>query len=209
MRLFNYNSRLFSNRMEQIKTVVFNQLSNAKGLYSLKLQNHIYGCFIIMEDIAQRVVDVSGSILTTPKFTFDFDKQFAEIGIRYGFAMDTKLVLEEPSSDYKNAWLSLFKDIDLAQDITEVDTIEDSLIEIIQKTVKEDDAFFVSALGTGSLPQEWIEKLLKLLNGSDEEIIESALTKANSEKPIRKRLAVTRRAKVIKPKKVLAKTRRH
>lgn len=197
--------------MERIKIIIFNQLSNAKGLYSLKLQNHIYGCFIIMEDIAQRDVDVSGTILTTPKFTFDFDKQFGEIGIRYGFAMDTKLSLEESSNDYKNLWLELFRDIDIIQDINEVDKIEDCIIDVIQNTVKEDNAFFINSLNTGSLPQEWIEKLLKLINTqeSDEDMMQSALTKANSEKPIRKRLAITRRAKVIKPKKALAKTRRH
>ena len=57
------------------------------------VQNHLYGCFIIMEDIAQHKVNVDGTIISTPKFTFDLDKQFSEIGLRYGFAMDTKLAL--------------------------------------------------------------------------------------------------------------------
>ncbi len=199
-----------SSRMEQI---ISNQLSNTNGLYSLKLQNHIYGCFIIMEDIAQGVVDVSGTILTTPKFTFDFDSRFNEIGIRYGFALDTKLAFDEYSPDYKDIWIKTFKEIDIARDINEVDKIEDQLIAVIQSIVSAENAFFVSALETGSLPQEWIEKLLKLINpsvDSDEEIVTTGLSKALSEKPFKRRLATTRRSNIIvKSKKALAKTRRH
>ena len=205
--------------LAKIKSAVLNQLTNTTGLYSLKLQNHIYGCFIIMEDIAQHNVDVSGNILSTPKFTFDYDKQFSEIGLRYGFAMDTKLDLDTSNPEYKESWLNCFKDIDLAQDIAEVDKIEDCLIEVIQSLVKSDEAFFISALDTGSLPQEWIEKAFQLINPpqspseNDEEIPKRALTKAASEKPLntRRHLATTRRAnvKINTNKKALAKTRRH
>ena len=125
-----------SSRMEHI---ISNQLSNTNGLYSLKLQNHIYGCFIIMEDIAQGVVDVSGTILTTPKFSFDFDGRFNEIGIRYGFALDTKLAFDEFSPDYKDIWIKTFKEIDIARDISEVDKIEDSIIAVIQKIVSAEN----------------------------------------------------------------------
>ena len=198
--------------MDQIKSVVSKQLSNTNDLYSLKVQNHIYGCFILMEDIAQGVVDMSGTIITTPKFTFDFDKQFNEIGIRYGFALDTKLTLDDFSSDYKDVWINTFKEIHTKRDINEADKIEDCLIAVIQSTVSTDNAFFVSALETGSLPQDWIEKLLKLLSAQepDVEVVTSALSKALSEKPVKRRLATTRRSKVVvKPKKALAKTRRH
>ena len=109
--------------LARIKSAVLNQLINTNGLYSLKIQNHIYGCFLMMEDIAQRVVTVSDTILSTPKFSFDFDKQFSEIGIRYGFAMDTKLILDTFQPEYKASWIQYFKDIDLAQDVTEVDKI--------------------------------------------------------------------------------------
>ena len=107
--------------LPKIKSVVLNQLTNTNGLYSLKLQNHIYGCFIVMEDIAQHTIDISGTTLSTPKFTFDYDKQFNEIGLRYGFAMDTKLTLDIFTPEYKATWLQYFKDIDIAQDINEVD----------------------------------------------------------------------------------------
>ena len=206
--------------LTRIKSAVLNQLTDTNGLYSLKLQNHIYGCFIIMEDIAQSVVDLSGTILSTSKFTLDCDKQFAEIGLRYGFIMDTKLMLDEFKPEYKEAWLQYFKDIDLAKDIDEVDKVEDALIEVIQHLVKEEDAFFVNALNTGSLPQEWVGKVISLLTTPevDDEIKSSAISKALTEKPApamttvkQRRLAVTRRAnsKIVASKRSLAKTRRH
>jgi hypothetical protein len=209
--------------LTKIKSAVLNQLNNTNGLYSLKIQNHIYGCFIVMEDIAQNIVDLSDSIITTPKYTFDLDKQFSDIGLRYGFAMDSKLALDTFNPEYKQAWLEYFKDINIVCDINESDKIEDAIIEIIQTTIKSEDSFFIKALDTGSLPQEWIEKVLSLINytavtTSANETDETdndnkrLLIKAKSEKPIgiRSRLANTRRSKVtIVNKKPLAKTRRH
>ena len=201
--------------LAKIKSVVLNQLTNTNGLYSLKLQNHIYGCFIVMEDIAQHTIDISGTTLSTPKFTFDCDKQFNEIGLRYGFAMDTKLILDIFTPEYKATWLQYFKDIDIAQDINEVDKIEDCLIEVVKSLVKTEENFFISALETGSLPQEWIEKVLNLINPPLEKEIEvekTAISTAVTEKPLAKRrLATTRRVgqKSTSNKKSLAKTRRH
>ena len=203
--------------LTRIKSAVLNQLINTNGLYSLKLQNHIYGCFLLMEDIATKTVSVSDTTLSTPKFSFDFDKQFGEIGIRYGFAMDTKLTLDTFQPEYKEAWIQYFKDIDLALDINEVDLIEDAIIQIIQEQVKPEDAFFINATETGSLSQEWIDKVLRLLNppSEAEEEVKTAVSKAQTEKPLntRRRLATTRRATKPAvspaPKKNLAKTRRH
>jgi len=194
---------MFSIRMD-IQSTVLNQLNTTDCLYSLMIQNHLYGCFIIMEDIAQHKVNVDGTIISTPKFTFDLDKQFSEIGLRYGFVMDTKLALNTFNPEYKETWLRQFKDIDIAQNIEEVDKIEESLIEIIQ-TIKSEDAFFISALETGTLPQEWIGKILNLLNPDvemeDVKIENRAISVALTEKPIRRRLSTTRRAKPLKKSK--------
>jgi len=132
------------------------------------------------------------------------------------------LAFDEFSPDYKDIWIKTFKEIDIARDINEVDKIEDQLIAVIQRTVSADNAFFVSALETGSLPQEWIEKVLLLINPprvpspteNDVEVEKTALTKATAEKPLntRRRLATTRRANpkvTTSTKKNLAKTRRH
>jgi len=153
-----------------------------------------------MEDIAQKKFQINGTVLSTPTFTFDYDKQFSDIGIRYGFAMDSKLKLEL-HTEYKEAWVTYFNNINNIEDI---DKLEDSLIDIIQKTIKPEDAFFVNALETGSLPQEWIDVLLNIVQ--DDEPEKNAISMAITEKPIR-RLSTTRR--IIHPKKVLRKTRRN
>lgn len=203
--------------LTRIKSAVLNQLINTNGLYSLGIQNHIYGCFIIMEDIAQGLVDLSGTVISTPKFSFDLDKQFSDIGIRFGFAMDTKLALDTFNSDYKETWIEYFKTIDLTKNIEESDKIEDALIQIVQENVKTEEIFFIQALDSGSLPQEWIEKMFLLINPPviDVEIEQNALTHAKSEKPLtnRRHLNSTRRINTNKnitySKKSLAKTRRH
>lgn len=208
--------------LTKIKSAVLNQLTSTNGLYSLKIQNHIYGCFIVMEDIAQGIVDLSGTVISTPNYTFDLDKQFYDIGLRYGFAMDSKLALNTFTPEYKETWLKYFKDINLIKDIGESDKIEDCIIEIVQNIVKPEDAFFIHALESGSLPQELIEKVFQFINHTssitpiekDEEIVKTALTYAISEKPlnVRRRLATTRRVNskiTTMNKKSLAKTRRH
>ena len=145
-----------------LKNAVEQQLSGS-GLYSLQLQNHIYGCFIIMEDIAQKTVELSDNKLVGPSYSFDMKERFSEIGIRYGFAMDTKLTLKDYPASYQEAWLQIFRDLSVLQDIECVDATEERLIEIIQQQVKPEDAYFVQALGSGSLPQVWIDKALSLL----------------------------------------------
>lgn len=196
--------------LNKIKSAVLSELTDTNGLNSLKLQNHIYGCFIIMEDIAQGVLDVSGNIISTSKFSFDLDKQFSDIGIRYGFVMDTKLTLNEYDDSYKEIWLKYFNDIDFQRDIDEVDKIEDCLIAVLQTSVKPEEAFFFNALNTGTLTQEWIEKALGLIKGVESHTISNAIC----EKPLcakKKHLAFTRRShpKTVSTKKSLAKTRRH
>lgn len=204
-----------------LKNAVQQQLSGTSGLYSLQLQNHIYGCFIIMEDIAQKTVEFSENQLVGPSYSFDMKGRFSEIGIRYGFAMDTKLTLKEYSTSYQDAWLQTFCDLGVLQDVEYVDATEECLIEIIQQQVKPEDAYFVHALGTGSLPQAWIDKVLSLLlpemvpSPIQDDVHATGISKALTEKPIvksvkPKHLAVTRRHHVAESvtNKHLSKTRR-
>lgn len=206
--------------LSKIKSAVLNQLTSTNGLYSLKIQNHIYGCFLLMEDIAQGIVSVAGTIASTPKFAFDFDRQFGEIGIRYGFAMDTKLVLDTPNAEYRSAWLDYFKGVAERKNIEEVDAIEDCLNKVIQDTAASEDGFFLAAAEGGALPPDWVDKVFALLMppASVEEPIEkTAISQAATEKPMHRvrPLAKTRRAGgsstslPVPAKKGLAKTRRH
>jgi len=152
--------------LTKIKDVVKHELSNLSGIHSLQIQNHIYGCFILMEDIAEKRVELNGKQLVGPGFVFDIDTQFDLIGVRYGFIMDTQLILKKVNDTYKEIWLETFNDISVILDLEIVDTIEDTLIEVIQQVVLPHDAFFSNAIETGSLTQEWIDKVLKLLHPS-------------------------------------------
>jgi hypothetical protein len=189
-----------------------------------------------MEDIAQKTVDFSENKLVGPSYSFDMKERFSQIGIRYGFAMDTKLNLKEYPASYQDAWLQTFRDLAVLQDIEYVDATEECLIEIIQQQVKPEDAYFVQALGSGSLPQIWIDKALSLLSEKPVELVtavvvappvapvavatetddvqHTGISKALTEKPIKsvkpKHLAVTRRRHVAESvtNKHLSKTRR-
>ena len=148
---------------------------------SIALQNHIYGCFILMEDIAQGTITYDGTLIKTVSkdgvhYAFSIDQAFNQIGIRYGFIFDTKLILEDCLAEYKRMWLSIFKTLSVSKKIEDVDAIEDIVITWIQKTIVAEDAYFVHALETGILPQAWIGKVVGILL--------PALSHALSEKPI-------------------------
>jgi hypothetical protein len=190
-----------------LKTAVQHELSNRTGVSSLILQNHIYGCYLIMEDIANKVLEFSDGCLKNSSFTLDLTQNFSKIGIRYGFLMDTKLVLDSVQPAYQEEWIKIFEQLHARHDIEEVDQIEDVLNELIQKTVPSEDSFFLHALEAGRLPQEWMNKVLQLFEAPSP-LISQAKTEKN---PVRKTyLSTTRRHKpiVVPQKKSLASTRR-
>lgn len=207
--------------VQSIESVVLTQLQCVKGLYSLTIQNHLYGCYILMEDIAQQVVTLSGTVLSLPNsnYTFDIKKQFSEIGLRYGFLLDTKLNATECISDYESTWLSCFQDLAQSHDLSQVDAIEEALNRVIQQVVPPEDSYFMNAVENGSLSRDWIDRVLRLLQDKSQEVVEeepisSALTHAHIEKPVlqekRRVLNTTRRKKVsFVPVPMIAKTRRH
>ncbi len=150
--------------LERLKSVILNQINGVNGLYSLQLQNHIYGCFVLMEDIAQSSADISDTTLTySENTTFNYDTQFSEIGIKYGFVNSEKVTLTKYKSEYKDFWMNCFRELDLLQDITLVDQIEDIIINLVCNSIPKDDAFFYNALETGMLSEEFINKVMKLL----------------------------------------------
>jgi hypothetical protein len=195
--------------MDQIQEIVCKQLSAVHGIESVQLQNHIYGCFVVMEDIAEKKIVVENDECKGTNYTFHLDNQFSQIGIRYGFAMDTKLMATTCLPEYKAAWLTIFKSV---LSLEQVDQIEDGVIESIRTCVVPDLAFFLHALDTGTLPQEWINKLLSLLlEPSVEPVVKpsiegSILKSILSEKP--KKFRVTKRHPVLVTK-FLGKTRRN
>lgn len=146
--------------MERLYHSVHAYLSSVRGLPSLRLQNHLYGCYLLLEDIVQKNVSLSGTVVQGKNVTFDLNKQFAEIGLRYGFAMDTQLLLIPCPPDYQEAWVHVFTH---TTSLEEVDTLEEKINEMIQQVVPEEDGFFVSTAETGTLPPQWVDRALSLL----------------------------------------------
>jgi len=183
--------------LNHIKSVIEKELQSNKGLLSLTLQNHIYGCFILAEDISLKslTLDPNGQ-LAGPKINFSVKKQFSTIGLHFGFVLDTKLRLLY-SKEYRETWIAIFLHVATTCDNAWVDNLEDLIIEVIRNTVEPNDAFFMNALETGSLTHEWIERALSLLNNneitdSDEDITDESVTtvlsEANTEKAVKKPL---------------------
>lgn len=129
---------------------------------SIALQNHIYGCFILMEDIAQGAVTFDGTRIKNDQYVFLVDTLFEYIGVRYGFLFDTKLILES-LPEYKMMWVSIFKSLSDSKKIEDVDAIEEVVIAWVQKTIAAEDSYFIHALETGVLSQVWLGKVLALL----------------------------------------------
>jgi hypothetical protein len=146
--------------MEALCHTVRTHLSNVRGLPSLRLQNHLYGCYLLLEDIVQKNVTLAGTTVQRQHGTFDLNKQFAEIGLRYGFAMDTQLLLTPCPPDYQAAWVHVFTTL---TSLEEVDALEEKVNEIIQELVPEEEGFFVNTAETGTLPPQWVDRALSLL----------------------------------------------
>jgi len=185
--------------IERLVSIVRMQLQ-VDQFQSLQVQNHIYGCFVIMEEIVDKTVTLEKTTITSPTYTFDIAAGFAQIGIRYGFVLDTKLIFDSYLPGYKEAWLDLFAH---SIALNAVDDVEDTIITMIQSMVPPENAFFLHAMQTGQLPQEWIQKAVALL-------LPSVISTANPEKPIKKvsPFATTRRHVVIVNKSRFGKTRR-
>ncbi len=159
--------------INKIKEVILSQINGTSGLYSLRIQNHIYGCFLIMEDIAQQVISLNEFNLVYPDDTnkdkkeFSLEQCFSKIGLQYGFIMDKKLELESFNTEYKAMWLDCFKVADLTHDISLVDDVEDVIIQMLTDIIPENEAFLINALDTGSLTDECVWRVLNLLDEKD------------------------------------------
>ncbi len=141
-------------------------LAERQGVASLILQNHLYGCFIVMEDLAQGVLEIAERHLTGNALYLNLDTQFGQMGVRYyGFTTDGKAILEEFPVGYKEAWLVLFDAAAKMRDIMEVDRVEEEVLAVIEKIVDPSESYFMNALEyEGNLSPDWVERALYLLH---------------------------------------------
>lgn len=204
-------------------TLLRNLLQHRRGLASVQLQNHIYGCYLIMEDIATKTLQYHNGTLTGTNFKIDLSSEFQDIGLRYGFVMDTKLALTDIPAEYRANWMSWFLHLSTHADaLKEVDAMEDQINIVIREAVHPDDAFFMKAVETGSLPQEWTGKLIRWLQHGDKEVTEPKVAMpepkvhlsepaVSEEEPATTKLSQAKTEKTFdKPKRrILASTIRH
>ena len=137
-------------------------LRESKGLASLRLQNHLYGCFLVMEDLASHVLVWKDGTFVGNGFTLDFERDFGWIGVRYGFLMDRGLVLEG-MENYRAVWRERFEAIAALEGgaaQAAVDAVEDELLATLRTM---EDPFFIRVLDNGALPQPLMERALRLL----------------------------------------------
>jgi hypothetical protein len=202
--------------MEALYHTIRTHLSGVHGLPSLRLQNHLYGCYLLLEDIVQKNVTLTGTTVQRQQTTFDLNKQFAEIGLRYGFAIDTQLLLTPCPPDYQAAWVHVFTTL---TSLEEVDVLEEKVNRIIQELIPEDEGFFVHTAETGTLPPQWVDRALSLLLPIS--VATASVTAASAtavsvepkkEDPVKPAMAVTVASLLEKhkdnPKRMFASTRR-
>ena len=147
-----------------IKANIQKELSQASPLQSLKLQNHLYGCFIVMEDLAQHDMHLQEDHLVSSDTRFSLLSQFHQIGVHYGFIQDPHLELNFISSEYRDVWISIFRDVYSSSSLDQVDAIEDAVLSFLNDFVPSSYDFFTQVSSSGSLSQEWVMKALALLH---------------------------------------------
>jgi hypothetical protein len=165
------------------------ELGVRKGIASLAFQNHLYGCFIVMEDLVQGILEITEGSLTGNSLYLNLDTQFNQIGVRYyGFVMDGKAVLEDVPADYQEAWRAVFMGIREAGSEM-ADRVEEDIIQLM--TGLEENYFMNAMEHDGTLSADQVERVLYLLHpglnrGKEGCNVQEVLKK-------RRRLAVTRR----------------
>lgn len=185
--------------LSPLLSLITTKLSHASPLESLELQNHLYGCFILMEDIAQQTVELRDRcIVSSSAPSFSLLNQFHQIGSVYGFLNDQHVILHSVSPDYLKAWMEVFESLQQTHSIEQVDAMEDAILQLLHEKIPPSFSFFTEASKTGSLPHEWVLKALALLHPNlfpsvsndppketplteEEAATPSALTRANPE----------------------------
>lgn len=129
-------------------------------LNSLCFQNHLYGCFSVLEVLAEGGADLSGNLYSSDEIVFDLSANFEQVGATFGFLLSSNCNINYSSnynSNYKTAWLWAWAEIGSKKKIETVDLLESSLFSTISTF-----EYFKGALDDGSLPDELEAKALTL-----------------------------------------------
>lgn len=202
--------------VEILKEIITKQLQDKSPLHSLQIQNHIYGCFILMEDLAQGIVSLDGDSVTYQDSTFNINEQFSNIGLKYGFVISDDLALNNYNDEYKAKMIEIFRSCDLLRDVDALDNMEDEIIKLINELLDDKVNLFRNALDTGRLSDDLLESVLDLIEseGKDKTEFLESLEKDKALSPPKKKYHYTRRRvhRKLTPsniKRLLNKTRRN
>jgi hypothetical protein len=119
-----------------IVTTIQAEYALSKGLL---FENHVYGCFTLLE----QCIDSSGS----------FDGSFNQIGAIHGFLKDPR-ALFTGSEAYRSLWSSLLSS---SQTDDFVDQLEDTIFDFMKDC---SSVYFAAALETGELPEPLLKEAM-------------------------------------------------
>lgn len=169
--------------LNRVAQVIGQLLKNPSDLLSLQIQNHIYGCFVVLEDIASTDNTVIGTTIRYHDCTFDYDKDFSKIGVQYGFLPDLALLLPltaDYMNQYRTALLGIFNYISGAKNIALVDAIEEKLFLILTALVPDNVAFFQNATSTGELDERYAKLAENIIRTANTTFNTSPVTDSNA-----------------------------
>lgn len=149
----------------EIKT--WQESESTYAIQSLKFQNHLYGCFAILEYLGEGSIefeDSSGQAVLCYKdasgSTFSCEQQFRLIGCEFGFLQDQRGFFDGWPNSYRDYWIWIWKTLGKEKKLDEIDVIEAKLFQIIQEHRLP---FFADAIKEGRLGIEKEKEALELL----------------------------------------------
>ena len=152
----------------------------------LRFQNHLYGCFAILEILGE---DVSRNV-------FDTSFSFHTVGPMFGFSDDTRTEFSAWSTKYQNAWKHVWATLGSPSKLDDIDALERTVFNTVSDA-SDSFEFFIYAVDNGGLSDELTDKAAKLL---DEKQVKYKLKGTRRMKgkrtitPIRKFFKKTRKA---------------
>lgn len=121
----------------------------------LRFQNHLYGCFSVLEILGEETAAVERNI-------FDASFSFHTVGPMFGFIDDTRAEFSAWSTKYQNAWKDIWATLGSHQKLDEIDALERTVFNTVSDA-SNCFQFFMYAADNGGLSDELAEKAAKLL----------------------------------------------
>jgi hypothetical protein len=147
----------------------FNRCSNP--LMRVCLENHIYGCFVILEDICDNCdVNIIKTTLNYSELSFNYLRNFNKIGVTFGFLSKDAFALNDFSANYLKCWIELISYIYECKNIKIIDDIEDIIYKYIKENVTN-NYFHVALENDGILDDVSVKQIESLLT-PDNKIVE-------------------------------------